>query len=304
MADVVLETNGLTVFYGRQRGIENINLQVNRGEVYGFLGPNGAGKTTTQRVLLDIIRPSKGHARLLGKDCQTEGVAARQQVGYLPGELSLYDQMRASDFLDMIAALRGSSDGRYRAELCQRLNLNQSRKIREFSRGNKQKVGLVAAFMHKPELLILDEPTGGLDPLVQQTVLSLVKETQADGRTVFFSSHILSEVQAVCDRVAIIRDGRLVTVEQVNTLTKQQFSRLRLTFANLPPAGTFAMEGVSELARDETSGQLLLEVRDNMNQLLQTAVAFTVLDLQTVPVTLEEVFLAYYGQQTSPKEAS
>lgn len=303
MTDIVLETKGLTVFYGRQRGIRDIDLSVRRGEVYGFLGPNGAGKTTTQRVLLDIIRPTRGEARILGKDCQKEGVAARQQVGYLPGELSLHDQMRAKDFLDMIAALRGQADGRYRDELCQRLNLNPLRKIREFSRGNKQKVGLVAAFMNKPQLLILDEPTGGLDPLVQQTVLQLVKETQADGRTVFFSSHILSEVQAVCDRVAIIRDGRLVTIEHISTLTKQQFTRLRLTFATLPPPDAFAFAGVREIRRDEATNQLVLEVREQMNQLLQTAVAFTVLDVETMPVTLEEVFLAYYGEQTAKEEA-
>ncbi len=298
MTEIVIETQGLTVFYGRYRGIENLDMQVRQGEVYGFLGPNGAGKTTTQRVLLDIIRPTRGQAKIFGLDCQKEGVQIRQRVGYLPGELSLYPNLRGRDFLQMMAALRGngrSNDAEkgYRAELCQRLGLDPSRRMREYSRGNKQKVGLVAAFMNKPDLLILDEPTSGLDPLVQQTVLELVREAKADGRTVFFSSHILSEVQEVCDRVGIIRDGRLVKTERVEMLTRQQFKRLRLSFAHTPPPEAFALEGVTETARDEHT--VLLEVRQNLAAVLQTAVNHQVLDMEMPPVTLEEIFLAYYG---------
>jgi len=294
MADNVIETKALTVYYGRHRGILNVDLTVEKGEVYGFLGPNGAGKTTTQRALLDVIRPVRGEARLFGLDCQKEGVAARQRVGYLPGELSLYENMKAHQFFDTVNAMRGNSmDKSYREEICQRLNLDTSRKIREYSRGNKQKVGVVVAFMNKPDLLILDEPTTGLDPLVQQTVLELVKEAKADGRTVFFSSHILSEVQEVCDRVGIIREGQLVATERVETLTKQQFKRLRLSFATMPPADAFAIDGVTETARDEQS--VTLEIRENLNGVLSTAVTYNVLDMDTIPVTLEEVFLAYYG---------
>lgn len=296
MVENVIETKGLTVYYGRYRGIVDVDLAVQKGEVYGFLGPNGAGKTTTLRTLLDVIRPVSGQASLFGLDCQKQGVAARQRVGYLPGELSLYDNMKASHFFDTVNAMRGNSgDKAYRDALCRRLNLDTSRKIREYSRGNKQKVGVVVAFMNKPDLLILDEPTSGLDPLVQQTVLELVHEAKADGRTVFFSSHILSEVQQVCDRVGIIRDGQLVATERVETLTKQQFKRLRLTFATMPPAGAFALEGVAEISRDQQS--LLLEIRDNLNTALATAVTFNVLDIETVHVNLEEVFLAYYGNQ-------
>ncbi|HRQ36840.1 MAG TPA: ABC transporter ATP-binding protein [Chloroflexota bacterium] len=294
MTENVIETKGLTVYYGRHRGILNVDLTVQKGEVYGFLGPNGAGKTTTQRALLDVIRPVSGEARLFGLDCQKEGVTARQRVGYLPGELSLYENMKAYQFFDTVEAMRGKNgDKAYREIICQRLNLDTNRKIREYSRGNKQKVGVVVAFMNKPDLLILDEPTSGLDPLVQQTVLELVREAKADGRTVFFSSHILSEVQEVCDRVGIIRDGQLVATERVETLIKQQFKRLRLAFATLPPVDAFALDGVTELARDEQN--VTLEIRENLNGVLGTAVTYNVLDIDTIPVTLEEVFLAYYG---------
>ncbi len=296
MAENVIETKGLTVYYGRHRGILNVDLTVEKGEVYGFLGPNGAGKTTTQRALLDVIRPVSGQAWLFGLDCQKQGVAARQRVGYLPGDLSLYENMKAHQFFETVNAMRGNNDDKaYREAICQRLNLDTSRKIREYSRGNKQKVGVVVAFMNKPDLLILDEPTSGLDPLVQQTVLDLVREAKADGRTVFFSSHILSEVQEVCDRVGIIREGQLVATERVETLTRQQFKRLRLSFGTLPPADAFALDGVAELARDEQS--VTLEIRENLNGVLGTAVTYHVLDIDTIPVTLEEIFLTYYGDK-------
>ena len=224
MSDIIIETRGLTLFYGDHRGIVDVDLQVKAGEVFGFLGPNGAGKTTTIRVLLDIIRPTSGTAHIFGLDCQREGVAIRQRVGYLPGELSLPATMRGQQYLDMVRSLRGNQvDRRYERELGQRLNLDASRRIREYSRGNKQKLGLVAAFMSQPDLLILDEPTSGLDPLVQQTVMELVQEARSEGRTVFFCSHVLPEVQAIADRVGIIRAGKLAAVERVDALTTQHY---------------------------------------------------------------------------------
>ncbi len=202
MSNHVIETSALTVYYGKHRGILDVDLTVEKGEVFGFLGPNGAGKTTTQRVLLDVFPPTSGKASVFDLDCQKQGVELRKRIGYLPGELALYANMKASEFFKMYEYLRGENGSKgYWRELADRLNLDTSRKIRQFSRGNKQKVGVVSAFMNRPDLLILDEPTGGLDPLVQQTVLEMVREVKADGRTVFFSSHILSEVQAVCDRV-------------------------------------------------------------------------------------------------------
>ena len=295
MAEYVIETRDLSVYYGRQRGILNVNLRVEKGEVFGFLGPNGAGKTTTQRVLMDIIRPTAGQATMFGKDCQKEGVVARDRVGYLPGELSLYDSMKVRQFFRMYFSLQKSnSDPTYWQTLSDRLDLDTSRKIRDLSRGNKQKVGVVAAFMNKPDLLILDEPTSGLDPLIQQTVMELVRDAQNHGATVFFSSHILPEVQAVCDRVGIIREGQLVATERVEDLTRQQFKRLRFTFASLPPADAFALDGVTEMVRDGQS--ITLQINQNLDKVMEKAVSFGIADIDTIPVTLEEIFLAYYGR--------
>jgi ABC-2 type transport system ATP-binding protein len=302
MADYVIETRGLTVFYGKHRGIEAVDLQVERGEVFGFLGPNGAGKTTTERVLLDIIRPSAGKARIFGLDCQKEGVAIRKRVGYLPGELSLYSNMKASQFFEMFSALQGHKGGStYWRTLAERLELDTNRTIRQFSRGNKQKVGIVSAFMTKPDLLILDEPTGGVDPLVQQTVMEMVREVNREGCTVFFSSHILPEVQAVCDRVGIIREGRLVATERVEALTSQQFKRLRLSFAALPPSDAFLQSGVTELER--TGQSVLLEVRENLNGVMEKATRYQLTDIETESVALEDIFLAYYGKENNHKTA-
>jgi ABC-2 type transport system ATP-binding protein len=294
MTTNVIETDRLTVYYGRHRGVEGLNLAVEVGEVYGFLGPNGAGKTTTQRVLLDIIRPTEGRARVFGMESQEEGVAIRERIGYLPGELQLPEELSGSDFLRVMAAIRGDDNRAYRQELCERLQLDSKRRIKEYSRGNKQKLGLVAAMMHKPELLILDEPTSGLDPLMQQTVLALVRETREEGRTVFFSSHNLSEVQAVCDRVGIIREGRLAAVERVDSLIKQQFRRYRIVLERAPGEDVFAFPGVTILDRHERS--LTVEVRQNLQALLEAALSYGIVDLEAQPVTLEEVFLAYYGR--------
>ena len=207
----IIATQALTVYYGRHRGIKDVDLSVEKGEVFGFLGPNGAGKTTTQRVLMDVIRPTSGRATIFGLDCQKDGVAIRKRIGYLPGELSLYPDMKGRQFLRMLASLQEKGiDNAYLQQLYARLDWNPTRRMKEYSRGNKQKIGIIAAFMTKPDLLILDEPTAGLVPLIQQTVMELVREVRVDGRTVFFSSHILPEVQAVCDRVGIIREGKLV----------------------------------------------------------------------------------------------
>jgi ABC-2 type transport system ATP-binding protein len=299
MSDLVIETQNLTVYYGKHRGIVDVNLTVEKGEVFGFLGPNGAGKTTTQRVLLDVIRPCRGRATIFGLNCQTHGVEQRRRIGYLPGDLALYTNMKAGQFFEMYEYLRAGNSltTGYWRELADRLDLDTGRKIREYSRGNKQKVGVVAAFMNRSELLILDEPTGGLDPLVQQTVLEMVREARADGRTVFFSSHILSEIQAVCDRVGIIRDGRLVATRAVGEMLEQRLTRLSLTFDELPPAGTFDHDGVTELARTDQS--IRLEITDNLSWVLTTAGRFGVLDIETLHVSLEEVFLAYYGKGNS-----
>jgi ABC-2 type transport system ATP-binding protein len=295
MTDYIIETKGLSVYYGQHRGILDVDLCVETGEVFGFLGPNGSGKTTTQRVLMDVIRPTAGEAHMLGLDCQKEGVKARDRVGYLPGELSLYDNMKARQFFKMYFSLqKNNTDPNYWKTLSDRLDLDTSRKIREYSRGNKQKVGVVMAFMNKPDLLILDEPTSGLDPLVQQTVMEIVREANQAGATVFFSSHILSEVQAVCDRVGIIREGQLVATKRVDDLTQQHFKRVRFTFASMPPADAFAWDGVTETARDDSS--VTLEIHQHLAKVMEMAVSFGINDIETIPVTLEEIFLAYYSR--------
>ena len=295
MTENIIETEALTVYYGQHRGIIDVDLQVHRGEVFGFLGPNGAGKTTTQRVLLDVIRPASGRATIFGLDCREQGVELRRRVGYLPGELALYTNMKGSQFFEMVEYLRGDNGSRgYWRELAERLELDTSRTIGKLSRGNKQKVGVVAAFMSRPELLILDEPTTGLDPLVQQTVMEFVREVKADGRTIFFSSHILPEVQAVCDRVGIIREGRLVTTQRVEELITQQINRLKLTFATLPADGVFNIDGVSELQRSEQ--MITLGVRDNLPEVLAAAAEHNIQDIETINVSLEEIFLTYYGK--------
>ena len=302
MTEYAIETRGLSVYYGRHRGILNVDLRVEQGEVFGFLGPNGAGKTTTQRVLMDIIRPTAGEARMLGRDCQKDGVAARDRVGYLPGELSLYDSMKIRRFFKMYASLQKSNTdpGHWRG-LSERLELDTSRRIGQLSHGNKQKVGVVAAFMNKPDLLILDEPTTGLDPLVQQAVMELVREANRAGATIFFSSHILPEVQAVCDRVGIIREGQLVATERVEDLTRQQFKRVRFCFATLPPADAFSHDGVTVLGQD---GQgVTLEIREHLDKVMETVVQYGITDIETIPVSLEEIFLAYYGKGNGGRDA-
>lgn len=298
MSNHVIETQALTVYYGKHRGILNVDLSVEQGEVFGFLGPNGAGKTTTQRVLLDVFGPTSGKATVFGLDCQKDGVDIRKRIGYLPGELALYANMKASEFFKMYEYLRGENGAQgYWKELADRLQLDTNRKIRQFSRGNKQKVGVVAAFMGKPDLLILDEPTGGLDPLVQQTVLEMVREVKADGRTVFFSSHILSEVQAVCDRVGIIRDGQLVAMEKVEDMFAARLNRITMIFDSLPPASSFSIDGVTELERGERS--ITVEVQDNLPEVLSTAAQFKIMDIETHNLSLEDIFLTYYSKEGS-----
>jgi ABC-2 type transport system ATP-binding protein len=289
----LVETRALTVYYGRHRGIDHLDMVVDPGQVYGFLGPNGAGKTTTLRALLDIVRPIAGSATVFGLNCQKDGVAIRRRMGYLPGELSLYGQLRAEQYLDMVNAVRGKpAEKTFLRGLCERLDLDAGRRMSTLSRGNKQKVGLVAAFMVRPELLVLDEPTSGLDPLVQETVHDLMREARAEGRTVLLSSHVLSEVQEVCDRVGIVRDGRMVATQRVEDLIRSQLHRISIRFDRLPPPGFFDRDGTRELRRAEQT--VTVEVRDDLNALLASAVEYGVREIETHQVSLEEVFMEYY----------
>jgi len=290
-SDVVLQTDGLTKFYGRQRGIEDLSLAVHSGEIIGFLGPNGAGKTTTIRMLLGLIRPTRGQARLLGLDMRRRGVEIRAQAGYLPGDLALYERMRGEDLLGFLAAMRGGvPSGAYRG-LAERFDLDLRRRVGDLSKGNRQKLGVVQAFMHSPRLLILDEPTSGLDPLVQLEFQRLVHEVADAGSAVFLSSHVLSEVDLMADRVAIVNDGRLVLVDDVDGLREHAPRRVELDFPVRPPDELADAPHVRSVqVRGRTA---VCQVTGPVGGLLKIAVDHGVADVHSHDPTLEDAFLGY-----------
>ena len=269
------------------------DFAVESGEVFGFLGPNGAGKTTTIRLMLDLLRPTRGRLELFGLDARRGSLAVRRRLGYVPGDLRLYDRLTGRELIRYFAALRGGSDTRIADDLANRLELDLERPIRALSRGNRQKVGLVQAFMHRPDLLVLDEPTSGLDPLMQQVFYELVRETTAEGRSVFLSSHVLSEVQHIADRVAVIREGRLELVSPVEELRARAFTRVEVTFASPPPPGAFArISGVRELERRGRVDVFALEGR--ADPLVKTVARYEVEALDAHEADLEDVFLSLY----------
>ncbi|HEX5147578.1 MAG TPA: ABC transporter ATP-binding protein [Candidatus Limnocylindrales bacterium] len=290
----IIQTERLTKSYGVHRGIIEVDLEVREGEVFGFLGPNGAGKTTTIRVLLDLIRPTSGTARVFGILAGDDPISIHRRIGYLPGEFTLYDRLTGAETIEYFANLRGGFDRAYSGRLVERLGLDPSRRFREYSKGNKQKVGLVCALQHRPELLILDEPTAGLDPLVQQTFNELLFEARAEGRTAFISSHIISEVERTCDRVAIIRDGRIVRLDTVEALREMAAHEVELRFAEpVDPAPYEAVPGVSNLVAEGRSIRML--VTGPVAPVVRLAAAGQLVDFVSREPSLEEVFLAEYG---------
>jgi ABC-2 type transport system ATP-binding protein len=291
----IIRTEALTKSYGKARGVIDLDLNVEKGEVFGYLGPNGAGKTTTIRLLLGFLRPSAGKAALFGLDAFRDAVTIRKRLGNLPGEMSLYDNLTGAQFLRYFANLRGGVDWRYVEELAERLGADLSKKIRVYSHGNKQKIALLQAFMHKPELIILDEPTTGLDPLVQHVFYELVREAKSAGQTVFLSSHILPEVEQVCDRVGIIREGRLVAVETVPTLKVRALRRLEIIFDAPVPVDKFAnLPGVRDVTMADN--RIRCTVVGSLDSVIKTAAQFTVVNVISEEPSLEEVFLAFYGK--------
>jgi ABC-2 type transport system ATP-binding protein len=298
MSTSVIRTERLTKSYGEHRGIVDVDLEVFEGEVFGFLGPNGAGKTTTIRTILDLIRPTSGKAFVFGIESTVDPVAIHRRIGYIPGEFALYDRLTGGQTIEYFANLRGGVDPAYRDSLIQRFDIDPSRRFKEYSKGNKQKIGLVVALQHRPELLILDEPTSGLDPLVQQSFYSLVREAKDEGRTVFLSSHILSEVERTCDRVAIIREGQLVKVDKTDALRDLAHHQVELRFADGTgvPADAFqGLPGVSDVVVDDHT--LRLRVSGPITPVVQAAARYELLDFVSREPTLEETFLAQYGQQ-------
>ncbi|MGC1208729.1 MAG: ABC transporter ATP-binding protein [Ornithinimicrobium sp.] len=287
-------THGLTKTYGDVQALRDLDLEVHRGEVFGFLGPNGAGKTTMIRTVLDLIRPTSGTSSILGLDSRRDSVEIRRHIGYLPGDLAMYPKLTGKDTLTYFANLRGGVQWSYVNELAERLNADLSKKVADYSTGNRQKVGLIQAFMNRPELIIMDEPSTGLDPLVQQEFQAMMRELADEGRTVFLSSHTLSEVQRSADRVGIIRAGRLIDVESVHDLRSKAIRRVELVFDAPVAAADFAdIAGARDVESTEHSVRLSFD--GNMDELLGVATGkHHLIDINSEEADLEEIFLAYY----------
>jgi ABC-2 type transport system ATP-binding protein len=300
----IIEVESLTKSYGSKRGITNVSFQVEEGEVFGFLGPNGAGKTTTIRLLMALLHADAGTARIAGLDVWQQSVEIKRLTGYLPGELSLDPNLTGGQLLEYFGHLRGGIDQAYLKQLIARLDCDPSRKFRQYSSGNKRKIGIIQAFMHRPRLLILDEPTNGLDPLNQQEFDRMVKEVRDEGRTVFLSSHILSEVEQTCTRVAIIREGRLVRVGSVVELKDIKRYEITITFANPVPAEAFkTLDGVAQVEQLSDGHALRLTMQSEADAVIKKASQYAVVTLTSHEPSLEDIFLRYYeGNGQAPRE--
>ncbi|HKY50865.1 MAG TPA: ABC transporter ATP-binding protein [Candidatus Limnocylindria bacterium] len=288
-----IETAGLTKDYGSGRGIFELDLSVSEGEVFGFLGPNGAGKTTTIRLLMGLIHATRGSARIFGLDCDRDSVAVKREVGYCPGELPQFGGWRGAEIVAYIAGLRGDVDDSVITGLARRLDLDLGRRYREYSHGNKQKLALVLAFMHEPRLVILDEPTTGLDPLHQQAFYSIVRDARAKGATIFVSSHVLSEVEHICDRVGIVRAGRLAAVSTLDDLVGMRAFHVEIEFADGVPADE--LRSVQGFEQVEVSDHRVTGVlRGSFEPLMSAIARHRVIGLTSREPSLEEIFLTYY----------
>jgi len=301
----IIEVEKLTKSYGGKRGIVDVTFQIEEGEVFGFLGPNGAGKTTTIRVLMALLRADSGAARIAGLDVWEKSLDIKRLIGYVPGEPALDRNLTGGQILEYFANLRGGVDRAYLKTLIERLDLDTSRKFRQYSTGNKRKVVLIQAFMHRPRVLILDEPTSGLDPLNQQEFDGMVKEAREEGRTVFLSSHVLSEVEKTCTRVAIIRDGGIVRIGGVHELNDIKRYEITITFANPVPAETFkALEGVTEVEPLDHGHGVRLAMQGSADAVIKAAARYSVVSLTSYEPSLEDIFLRYYERDgQAPKEA-
>jgi len=289
----VCEIHGLTRDYGNGRGVFDLSFSIKQGEVFGFLGPNGAGKTTTIRHLMGFLKPEKGYCTIGGKDCWKDRAEIQKTLGYIPGEMEFFDDMTGTEFLSFMAKYRKiKSNGRIK-ELLDRFELDPRSKLKKMSKGMKQKVGIVTAFMHDPEVLILDEPTSGLDPLMQNRFIELVLEEKAKGKTILMSSHMFEEVERTCGRVAIIKNGKLVALDNVETLKAAQAKKYVITLENENAAAAFAGEGlrVSEVSHN----QVTVIVQNNIKELISVMNRYPVINIITPNQSLEEIFMQYYG---------
>lgn len=294
----VIQTRQLSKTYSRggPPALNRLDLDVNQGEIFGYLGPNGAGKSTTIRILMDLIRPTSGTATLFGMDVRQHAVEIHRRVGFMPGELNLWPGQTGRDIVAYFSKVRGGVNPKVVKQIAERLSLDLSLRVREYSSGNKRKLGLLLATMHEPELLILDEPTSGLDPLMQQIFNDMMREARAAGRTVFLSSHVLSEVQSICDRVAILRGGVLQAVESVEKLTRADFQWVTITFRQpVSPARFEGKNGITDVTADGTS--LKMRVAGDFDTVIRAIGSEYVVSMKIAEPTLEEVFLAYYGEK-------
>lgn len=293
-----IETEGLTKTYDGVLALDHLNLTVRQGEIFGFLGPNGAGKTTTIRLLLDLIRPSDGRAAVLGVDCQQRSVDARTLIGYLPGDLRLYPNLRGHDMLELVAHLRRTPiDRSYVQQLVDRLELDLNPRIATYSKGTRQKLGVILALLARPPVLLLDEPTSGLDPLMQRAVWDILRAEAARGTTIFFSTHVLSEAALICEMVGILVGGRLVAVEPVVELQRRALRRLVVSFDGaVPEPGTLP----ASRTVDREDHQLTLEVAGDVDQLVKALASYHVSDLLTVQPSLDDILLSYYQESSAP----
>jgi ABC-2 type transport system ATP-binding protein len=291
----VIESNQLTKMYGKARGISNVSFTVKEGEIFGFIGPNGAGKSTTIRTLLALIYPTSGSATIFGKDCIKYAPEIKKEIGYLPSEVFYYDNMKVIDLLMYSASFYKKDCTKRIRELAEALNLDLSKKIDDLSLGNKKKVGIVQGLLHEPKLIILDEPTSGLDPLMQQKFFELLREENKKGATILFSSHILSEVQKLCDRVAIIKEGEIVKVETMSALTENSYKKFRLEVVNQVTTEVFQLDGVTDIKVKEKTVSFIY--KGNMNAIISKIAEIPLKNLWVEEPTLEEIFMHYYEKE-------
>ena len=297
MTTNVIEIRQLTKDYGNNRGIFDVSLSVKKGEVFGFLGPNGAGKSTTIRHLMGFIQADQGSCQINGLDCLRDHARIQQALGYLPGEIAFMDDMTGLEFIKFMAKMKGMTDLTKAYELMERFELNPQGKIKKMSKGMKQKIGIICAFMHDPELLILDEPSSGLDPLMQNRFIELVLEEKQRGKTIFMSSHIFEEIERTCDRTAMIKDGRLISIEELQTLKASKHKTYQIMFATEELAEQFMNEGFE--CEQVESNVIKVVPRNNLNYLLATLSRYDISDLDITKPTLEELFLHFYGGDES-----
>ncbi|HEY62729.1 MAG TPA: ABC transporter ATP-binding protein [Anaerolineae bacterium] len=287
----IIEVNNLTKYYGKARGIVNVSFNVDEGEIFGFVGPNGAGKSTTIRLLLSLIFPSGGEAKIFGKDCIKYGPELRQEIGYLPSEVFYYERMKVIDLLKYSASFYKKDCTKRMVELSELMELDLNRRIDDLSYGNKKKVGIVQGLLHQPKLILLDEPTSGLDPLMQRKFFNLIKEENKRGVTVFFSSHILGEVQKLCNRVAIIKEGSIIDIQDIEKLQKDTYKKVRILGSEVDEK-RFEIEGVSKL--EKNNGAVNFFFKGDINQITRIISEQRITDLTIEEPTLEEIFMHYY----------